>query len=96
LRFIYKKLYKVFKITCFLILENYKCDQYRWIHSGPKEIPRKNPLVKKQYFVGKLPKGKTQAFQKHSYVLVGDQRCPHPVLIHYIGGLYVYTNILNK
>lgn len=65
--------------------ENYKCDQYRWLNSGPKEIPRKNPLVKKQYFIGKLPQGKTQAFQKHCYVLVGDNRLPYPVLLHYIG-----------
>ncbi|XP_065656541.1 uncharacterized protein LOC100202561 isoform X2 [Hydra vulgaris] len=65
--------------------ENYKCDQYRWLNSGPKEIPRKNPLVKKQYFIGKLPHGKTQAFQKHCYVLVSDHRSPYPVLLHYIG-----------
>ena len=42
------------------IQDNYKCDQYRWLNSGPKDIPRKNPLVKKQYFIGKLPSGKTQ------------------------------------
>ena len=65
--------------------ENYKCDQYRWLNSGPKDIPRKNPLVKKQYFIGKLPNGKTQAFQKHCYILVSDTRNPYPVLIHYIG-----------
>lgn len=71
---------------CKFNIENYKCDQYRWLNSGPKEIPRKNPLVKKQYFIGKLPQGKTQAFQKHCYVLVGDNRLPYPVLLHYIGG----------
>lgn len=65
--------------------DNYKCDQYRWLNSGPKEIPRKNPLVKKQYFIGKLPQGKTQAFQKHCYILVDEQRSPYPVLLHYIG-----------
>eukprot|EP00111_Clytia_hemisphaerica_P019697 TCONS_00058133-protein len=65
--------------------DNYKCDQYRWLNSGPKAIPRKNPLVKKQYFIGMLPGGKTSAFQKHTYTLVGDQRSPYPILLHYIG-----------
>jgi len=72
--------------------ENYKCDQYRWLNSGPKEIPRKNPLVKKQYFIGKLPQGKTQAFQKHCYILISDQRIPYPVLLHYIGDATVMVD----
>ena len=70
----------------FFFTDNYKCDQYRWLNSGPKSIPRKNPLVKKQYYIGMLPGGKTSAFQKHTYVLIGDQRCPYPILLHYIGG----------
>ena len=83
LNFLYREI--TFKIF-FFFWENYKCDQYRWVNSGPKEIPRKNPLVRKQYFIGKLPEGKTQAFQKHTYMLIGDQRSPCPVLLHYIGG----------
>ena len=52
---------------------------------GLKEIPKRDPLVKKLFFVGKVPEGRTNKFQRHVYTLIGDHRSPKPVLIHYIG-----------
>ncbi|XP_002156677.1 uncharacterized protein LOC100203952 [Hydra vulgaris] len=65
--------------------ENWKSDQYRWLNYGSKDIPKRDPLVKKLFFVGKNPEGKTNKFQRHVYTLIGDQRVPKPVLVHYIG-----------
>lgn len=65
--------------------DNWKCDQYRWVNYGSKEIPKRDPLVKKLFFIGKNPEGKTNKFQRHVYTLIGDQRFPRPVLCHYIG-----------
>ena len=42
-------------------------------------------MVKKLFFIGKNPSGKTSKFQRHVYTLIGDQRVPRPVLIHYLG-----------
>ena len=69
----------------FFIADNWKCDQYRWLNYGSKDIPKRDPLVKKLFFIGKNPNGKTSKFQRHVYTLIGDQRTPRPVLIHYLG-----------
>jgi len=69
----------------FIISDNWKCDQYRWLNYGSKEIPKRDPLVKKLFFIGKNPDGKTSKFQRHVYTLIGDQRSPKPVLVHYLG-----------
>ena len=66
-------------------LDNWKCDQYRWLNYGSKEIPKRDPLVKKLFYIGKNPEGKTNKFQRHAYTLIGDQRYPKPVLVHYLG-----------
>lgn len=42
-------------------------------------------MVKKLFFIGKNPDGKTSKFQRHVYTLIGDQRSPKPVLVHYLG-----------
>lgn len=65
--------------------DNWKCDQYRWLNYGSKEIPKRDPLVKKLFYIGKNPEGKTNKFQRHAFTLIGDQRFPKPVLVHYIG-----------
>ena len=69
--------------TCYI--DNWKCDHYRWLNNGPKEIPRRGPLVRKLYFLARVPEGKTFQFQRHAYVLIADTRTPKPVLVHYIG-----------
>jgi len=69
----------------FIISDNWKCDQYRWLNYGSREIPKRDPLVKKLFFIGKNPDGKTSKFQRHVYTLIGDQRSPKPVLVHYLG-----------
>ena len=65
--------------------DNWKCDHYRWLNNGPKEIPRRGPLVRKLYFLARVPEGKTFQFQRHAYILISDYRSPKPVLVHYIG-----------
>ena len=72
------------KVTSYF-LDNWKCDQYRWLNYGSKEIPKRDPLVKKLFYIGKNPEGKTNKFQRHAYTLIGDQRYPKPVLVHYLG-----------
>ena len=31
--------------------EKWRCDGYRWYQNGIKNIPRKNPVIKKTYFI---------------------------------------------
>ena len=50
--------------------DNWKSDQYRWLNYGSKDIPKRDPLVKKLFFVGKNPDGKTNKFQRHVYTSV--------------------------
>ena len=42
-------------------------------------------MVRKLYFLARVPEGKTFQFQRHAYVLIADTRSPKPVLVHYIG-----------
>ena len=31
------------------MVEDWRCDQYRWINQGVKRLPKKDPVLKKSY-----------------------------------------------
>lgn len=68
--------------------DDWKCDQYRWIHNGVARLPKNNPLILKYYFIIDTPKGSSDEFRRHAYKLLGSDgkfsNSPF-VLIHYLG-----------
>jgi len=39
-------------------INDWKCDQYRWLQNGCKKFPESHPFVEKRYFVADTPEGK--------------------------------------
>ena len=74
----------------FNISDDWRCDQYRWIHNGCKLLPKSNPKVRKFYF--KIQKCKSSEaddnehrkveFERIAYHLLDN---PNIFLIQYIG-----------
>ena len=65
-------------------LDDWRCDQYRWEHSGRKKIPKKDPAIVKTYFVNVSSDGKNINFKRHAYNLIEDLQ-KQKTLIHYLG-----------
>ena len=63
--------------------DDWRCDGYRWYQNGIKNIPRKNPVIKKTYFILKTPTGTSNNFKRHAYQLLNAAK-PF-VLIQYLG-----------
>ena len=55
------------------LIGDWRCDQYRWKQNGHKEIPSKNPKVKKYYFDLVTPDGTNKGFQKIVFHLPENQ-----------------------
>lgn len=66
-----------------IILEDWRCDQHRWINQGVRKIPRKDPVLKKSYFQMLTNKGPSADFSRHSYELM--DKADSVVLVHYLG-----------
>lgn len=64
------------------LIGDWRCDQYRWKQNGHKEIPSKNPKVKKYYFDVVTPDGTNRGFQKTVFHLPENQNL---FLIQYMG-----------
>ena len=69
-------------IICVLFKDDWKSDQYRWINNKVARLPKKEPFVKKTYFVSDSPTGPCNEFKKHAYELIQSNNY---VLIHYLG-----------
>ena len=65
-------------------VDDWRCDQYRWVNQGVRQLPRKDQQVKKSYFQISTQKGPSSEFVKHAYQLLPPNN-PNIVLIHYIG-----------
>ena len=66
----------------FSVLDDWRCDSYRWINQGVTKLPRKEPTLKKMYFDCDTPNGPSKDFQRQAYQLIGDRKY---TLIHYLG-----------
>ena len=62
--------------------DDWRADQIRWINNGVTALPRKDPVLKKSYFVMDTPNGPSKSFQQHAYQLIGSKEI---TVIHYIG-----------
>ena len=63
-------------------LEDWRCDQHRWINQGVKMLPKSNPRLRKSYFVVDTLNGPSKDFGKHAYQLISSKTF---TLIHYLG-----------
>ena len=66
----------------FLLIGDWRCDQYRWKQYGHKAILSKDPKVNKYYFTVVTPDGTNRGFQKVVFYLPRNQDL---FLIQYIG-----------
>ena len=66
---------------CFLHVDDWRADQHTWVHNGVTSLPRKEPRVKKSYYLLDTPNGPSKAFQRHTYQLPNKDI----TVIHYIG-----------
>ena len=64
------------------LLDDWRCDGYRWRNQGVCKLPRKLTKVKKMYFDIDAPNGASREFQRHAYQLVEESSL---TLLHYIG-----------
>ena len=70
---------------CYISLffeDDWKCDQHRWVNNKVARLPKKDPVIKKTYFVSDSPTGPCNDFRKHAYELLLPNNY---VLIHYLG-----------
>ena len=44
----------LFRVFCDLILEDWRCDQYRWFQNGDKKLPTSQPIIRKKYFIADI------------------------------------------
>ena len=56
-------------------------DQYRWVNNAVRKLPKREPAIKKTYFVADTPNGPCCEFMKHSYELIPSRGyiCAHPL-----------------
>ena len=73
---------KCYLVSSILFIDDWKCDQYRWINNKVAKLPAKDPFLRKTYFVSDSPKGPCSDFRKHAYELLPFNGL---VLFHYLG-----------
>ena len=73
----------LFRVFCDLILEDWRCDQYRWFQNGDKKLPTSQPIIRNKYFIADTSEGRNSGFKRHSYALLDSSKLS--TLVHYIG-----------
>ena len=73
----------------FITVDDWRCDQYRWINRGVHKLPSNSPEVKKMYFIIDTPRGPSTLFKRHAYQLIGNAKV---TLVHYLGDESIATN----
>ena len=73
----------LFRVFCDLILEDWRCDQYRWFQNGDKKLSTSQPIIRKKYFIADTSEGRNSGFKCHSYTLLDSSKLL--TLVHYIG-----------
>ena len=66
-----------------MCVEDWKCDQYRWVNQAVTALPRNGPKVTKSYYSVDTPNGRSLGFQRHVFKLLDSAK--NLVLVHYIG-----------
>ena len=56
-------------LYCNSATDDWRCDQYRWVHNGVTRLPRAKPLVRKFYFSIDTPDESSNNFTRHAYML---------------------------
>ena len=74
-------------------IDDWHCDQYRWINRGVHKLPSNSPLVKKFYFIIDTPRGPSTLFKRHAYQIIGKAEV---ILVHYIGDESIGTNFPHR
>ena len=69
---------------CYTCIDDWRCDQHKWVNQGVKLLPKAEPQVRKSYFQINLPSGLSKEFTKHAYNLLPSHQC-YLTLIHYLG-----------
>jgi len=77
----------------FPLIDDWKCDRYRWINNKVAKLSAKHPFLKKSYFVSDSPKGACANFRKHAYGLLSFNGL---VLFHYLGDEKVYIPFAHR
>jgi len=70
-------------------IDDWKCDQYRWINNKVAKPPSKNPFLRNTYFVSDFPNGPCPDFRKHAYEMLPFNGL---VLFHYLGDEKSYVS----
>ena len=65
--------YQAFFHPLLIFIEDWRCDQCRWVNGGVAKLPRSAPRLRKVYFDVDLPNGPSKEFQKHAYQLLGKE-----------------------
>jgi len=65
-----------------ITLDDWRCDQYRWVNQGVTKLPRKDPKIRKLYFDSDTPNDPSKDFQRHAYQLLSEKTL---TVIHYQG-----------
>ena len=70
--------------TLFLAMktDDWKSDQIRWKTDAVHLLPKKNPVLRKRYYILDTENGPSKDFKKHVYQLLDSK---HITIIHYIG-----------
>lgn len=71
-----------FIMLTFCYVDDWKCDQYRWVNQGVTKLPRAKPVLRKMYFSLDSPEGPSQEFQRYAYQLLSNMSV---TLIQYLG-----------
>ncbi len=72
----------ILRRMCLYTLEDWRSDQYRWVHQGVAKLPRKGPQLRKLYFVADTPSGPSKGVQRHAYQLLENKSI---TVVHYLG-----------
>lgn len=72
----------VYNYINYYYLEDWRCDQIKWVNQGVQKLPRTLPTVKKTYFHVATESGSSNSFVKHCYQRLSPDNI---VVIHYLG-----------
>ena len=78
-----------------MCIEDWRCDQYRWVNQGVRKVPKRFPTMKKSYYQIDTPTGCLRDFTKHAYQLLRDDKIP-VTLVHYIGNHSIATDFPHR
>ena len=75
----------IFLINLCISKDDWRCDQYRWFNNGVTGLPKRNPIIKKHYFLTDTSYGPSKEFTRVAYMLCDSNMkvCVDPYRHHY-------------